>query len=153
MRIGSRAWAWLLLLAPVAIQVTGCHTGTTAPAPPARPFRGLTITVAVLGDPAILTTVAALRGEWTATRAAEVVIRQSPVAPRSLQGADLVVFPGDRLGELVDAQALAALPESLVAPPVAKEPDTEARTSSGFESRDGGSSTVGDTLQFGAIAP
>jgi multiple sugar transport system substrate-binding protein len=152
MRFGRYAWAWPLVLVSVASAMTGCSSGTTAPAASAAPYRGLTVTVAAIGDPAILTTVAALRGEWTATRAAEVVIRQSPADPRSLQGVDLLLFPGCRLGDLVDAGALAVLPETLVAPPVAREPGEASTGPSGSEKRDAGPGTGGDVLRFSDIA-
>jgi multiple sugar transport system substrate-binding protein len=72
--------------------------------------------VAAVGDPAILATVAAQRGEWAASRGASVVIRPERADPRSLRGVDVVVFPGSALGDLVDAGSLAVLPESLVTP-------------------------------------
>src|SRR5438067_3887447 len=98
---GRNRRGWLPVL--VVIAIAGCGTPSTAPKAPAQPFRGLTVTVAAVGDPAILATVAAQRGEWAASQGAEVAIRQGAVDPRSLQGVDLLVFPGDRLGDLVDA--------------------------------------------------
>src|SRR5205823_3354566 len=64
----------LVVIAGMAVGLGGCRTGSS-PGPPTQPFRGLTITVAAVGDPAILATVAAQRGEWAASRGASVVIR------------------------------------------------------------------------------
>jgi multiple sugar transport system substrate-binding protein len=69
--------------------------------------------------------VAAQRGEWAASQGAKVDIR-GVVDSASLAGVDVLVFPGDRLGELVDRGALAVLPEALVLPPPAREVDEEA---------------------------
>jgi multiple sugar transport system substrate-binding protein len=125
----------------------GCGTRTGTPPAAAQPFRGLTVTVAAVGDPAILATLSAQRGEWAATQGAEVVIRQSPVDPRSIQGVDLLVFRADRLGDLVDVGALAVLPEALVSPPTPPEADESAGEPAGPKAAEA------DPLRFADIVP
>ena len=56
-----------------------------------------------LDDPAILTGVSPLRGEWEASRGGEIAMVEKPVAAESPLAADVVIFSGERLGDLVDA--------------------------------------------------
>jgi multiple sugar transport system substrate-binding protein len=113
-------------------------------------FRGLKITVGAVGSggSALLESIAAQRGEWSASRGAEILIH-GPVDPRSLQGIDVLVFSGDRLGELVDLGVLAVLPEGLVSP-AAKEPEGDADAEARPAESESESGT--DDLQFTAIA-
>lgn len=117
------------LLAVVGLSgLSGCNRGQQdQPQTPARPFAGAKIGVAAVGDPEILKTVSSLRGEWQQEQGAEVAIREGAVEPRSAAGAaEVLIFPGDRLGDLVDVGALAALPAP-AAPKAAEE--GEARPS------------------------
>ena len=108
----------------VAALVVGCSSGTSAPKPPVKLFLGMKLVVGVVGDPALLPSIKAQRGEWAARTGADLVVLDEPVDPRGVarSTADVVVFPGDRMGDLVDAKALAALPDSVVIPP---EPTAE----------------------------
>jgi multiple sugar transport system substrate-binding protein len=81
-----------------------------------QPFRGVKIVAAAVGDPTILATLASQRGEWSATQGAEVTIKDTAVDPKSAHGADLLLFRGDRLGDLIDARTLALLPASVTNP-------------------------------------
>jgi multiple sugar transport system substrate-binding protein len=121
---------------------------------PPQPFRGLTVTVGAVGygDRAILETVAAQRGEWAASQGARVLIR-GPVDPGSLHGIDVLVFAGDRLGDLVEAGALAVLPEALVLPPAQKESDEAAALPAEPGLGDVGRDADPDSLRFNDIAP
>ena len=83
---------------------------------------GMKLVVGVVGDPAILPSVKTQQGEWMARTGAGLSIREGPVDPRSLADVDVLVFPGDRMGDLVEARALAALPDSDILPP---EPTAE----------------------------
>ncbi|SIO58729.1 multiple sugar transport system substrate-binding protein [Singulisphaera sp. GP187] len=94
----------------------GCTGSSNTPTAPEQPFKGVTIVAAAIGDPGILPTLTAQRGEWSANRGAEVTIREKPVDPRS-EGVDVFLFRGDRLGELVDLGLLADLPEAVTRPP------------------------------------
>ena len=122
----------------LAAGVVGCD-GTKPPTPAARPFEGIKLVVAVVGDPALLGSVATQRGEWRAQTGADLVLRDGPVDPKALKGVDVVVFPGDRMGDLVDAGALAVLPDSAVLP---AEPSAE-----------GDGEPVPDALAYKDIAP
>ena len=99
-------------------------TGGTPSKPPEKPFAGLKLVVGVVGDPAILPSIKAQRGEWAARTGADLVVLDEPVEPkgRSSANVDVLVFPGDRMGDLVDLKGLAILPDSSVIPP---EPTAE----------------------------
>src|SRR4051812_19500630 len=148
LRRSGRAWPCLMASLTVGMGI-GCGTRDRTPTAEERPFRGLKVTVASVGDPAILATLTAQRGEWEATQGAEVLIRPSSVDPGSIEGVDLLVFRGDRLGDLVDAGVLAVLPESLVAPPAAQEADDPDREP---ESAGPTPETV-DPLRFADVVP
>jgi multiple sugar transport system substrate-binding protein len=144
----------MAVAAAVAIGGPGCGTRGVGPTAPAQPFRGLTITVAAVGDPAILATVAAQRGEWAASQGAEVVIRPTPVdlprsesRPRPFAGVDVLVFPGDRLGDLVDAGILEVLPEALASASAPREADASAEEPAVPKSEEP------DALRFADILP
>ena len=106
----------------LAIVQVGCDGGKTAPPAAAKPFEGKKLVVGVLGDPAILGSIATQRGEWRAQTGADLVLREGPVDPKAISGVDVLVFAGDRIGDLVDAGALAILPDSAV---LAPEPTAE----------------------------
>jgi multiple sugar transport system substrate-binding protein len=115
----------LRLIAPfrwfplVALAFAGCNPAT--PPPPSKPFAGLKLVVGVVDDPALLPSIKAQRGEWAARTDAELTVLDEPIAPDALakSNVDVLVFPGDRLGDLVDVKALAVLPDSVVLPPPA----------------------------------
>jgi multiple sugar transport system substrate-binding protein len=153
MRSGQRCWGWPLFLAALAAGTVGCRTRNTEPPAPTQPYRGLTITVGAIGhgDRGLLEIVAAQRGEWAASRGAQVEIR-GPVDVGSLQGIDVLIFAGDRLGDLVDTGALAVLPEALVLPPARKEPE-EATALPAEPGPDEGRDADPDALRFTEIAP
>src|SRR5205823_204068 len=60
------------LLTAGLLATWGCAPGPPATTAPPQPFRGLRIAVGAIGDAGVLPIVAAQRGEWSATRAAEV---------------------------------------------------------------------------------
>jgi multiple sugar transport system substrate-binding protein len=74
--------------------------------------------VGVVGDRALIPSIKAQRGEWSARTEAELVVLDEPVDLASLDkaGVDVLVFPGDRLGDLVDKKALTPLADSTVIP-------------------------------------
>jgi multiple sugar transport system substrate-binding protein len=135
--------------------IAGCGT-RTEPSAPVQSFRGLAVTIGAVGgrDRAVLETVAAQRGEWAASQGTEVVIR-GVVDPGSLQGIDVLVFPGERLGDLVEAGALAVLPETLVSPPPRESETDEEGEPGERRSADSIASNRGDadSLRFAEIAP
>jgi len=107
--------------------LAGCHPDRGAAGPPARPFRGLTITVAAVDDPAILKTVGPQTGDWERTQEGRVEARADAVEPGSAASrADVLIFPAERLGDLVAAGALVPWPDALVLPaPRKPEPADE----------------------------
>jgi multiple sugar transport system substrate-binding protein len=114
----SKLWAGALA------GLMGCSSNQEAPTANVPRFQGVKIVAAGLGDAALIKSVAAQRGEWRETRGADVEIQEAPVDPHAVRGIDVLVFPADRLGDLVDASALAVLPDSLVQPPA--QPDEGA---------------------------
>jgi len=117
------AWArldrWMARAAVTVatLAATGCEGGKTPPAVPSRPFAGTKLVVGVVGDPALLPSVKAQQGEWMARTGAELVVRPEPVAPKATRDVDVLVFPGDRMGELVDLGALSVLADADLDPP------------------------------------
>ncbi len=114
MRLREIAQVWVVGMATLGL--VGCEGNKPEPAP-SKPFLGLKLVVGVIGEPALIPSIKAQRGEWAARTGAELVVLDEPVAPKSLSNADVVVFPGDRMGDLVDAKALAVLPDSAIYPP------------------------------------
>ena len=133
--LSTRLAGWVARLAALSIawmMPIGC--GDSAPPDTrSRPFAGTRLVIGVVGDPALLPSVKAQQGEWMARTGAELEIRPEPVDPKSVGGVDVLVFPGERMGDLVDAGVLSALtdPEILPQEPTAeggapaKEPPTD----------------------------
>ena len=138
---------WLAVLALAAGPV-GCRPAPPEPAGPAR-FDGTTLVVGVAGDPALLKSVAAQQGEWLAQTGSEVDFRAAPVDPAAVPAdVDILLFDAERIGDLVDARALAALLESLVAPPA--PPAEPAPPPSGGEPAP---APPADPLRFAEVVP
>lgn len=138
--------AWALLVATaVSTGLAGCGWGDQKAAAPAQPFEGMTITIGAVGDPAILGSVKSQLGEWQATRKAKVTVSETPVDPASPTGVDVIVFPAERLGELVDRTALAAIPETALVPAAPSASEERARGPSPPAPR--------DPFQLGDIVP
>ena len=136
-------------LALAAGLLGGCGTPAKEPAAAGPRFRGVTVVVAAVGEADVLPTVVAQRGEWQASRGATCEVRESPVGPSETAGAHVLVFRGDRLGDLVDAGALAVLPKSVVQPPA--KPDDGADAPSEPATPPGESPA--DALQFSDVVP
>ena len=123
-------WGRLGAAAAVCVglaSIVGCGStpkaGAGADAGAAPKFPGVTVVVAAVGDPAIMEGLTAQRGEWMASRGGTIETRSLPLAPERLEGADVVLFRGDQLGDLIDVDALATLPESAVRPQPRIDPD------------------------------
>jgi multiple sugar transport system substrate-binding protein len=112
-RIGE--WGPKVVAIAMLASIGGACTKPT-PTAPSKPFAGTKLVVGVVGDPAILPSVKAQQGEWMAQTGAELSIRDEPVDPKSAVDVDVLVFPGDRMGDLVDARTLAVLPDSELFP-------------------------------------
>ncbi|WP_337173228.1 extracellular solute-binding protein [Paludisphaera sp.] len=100
--------------------------GCSEPAPegpkPPPTFPGVRLSVGAVGDPAILVGVAAQRGEWAASRKGEVdVLADAPRSPDTAGDLDVLVFPGQMLGDLIDRDLLDEIPNDVVLPPRAED--------------------------------
>lgn len=133
----------------------GCWSSPSRPTAPAQPYRGVKLVAGVVGDPTILRTLASQRGEWAATNGAEVSIRDEAIDPKATEGVDVVLFRGDRLGELVDTGALVVLPESLTRPPAPSQEESAHHSSAEREDEAGRTSETppSDPLQFADVVP
>lgn len=109
---------FLAAVGMMALGLGGCGGPAPPPAVPARPFLGTKLAVGVVGDPALLPSIKAQRGEWAARTGAELTVLDAPVDLKTIGDVDVLVFPGDRMGDLVDAGVLAALPDPALDPPV-----------------------------------
>ncbi len=116
---------------------------------PVRSFPGISIKVGALGDMAILAGVSPQRGEWQASRKGDVAIRDEPLTLESLSSIDVVLFPAQRLGDLVDAGVLAPIPNAAVLPPKPPEDETENQDR---RERDLAKAALDDTFQYMDIA-
>jgi multiple sugar transport system substrate-binding protein len=117
-----RGACWLMLAGVAGL--AGCWSDPGPPKVQAPAFRGISIKIGAVGDPGILTGISLLRGEWEASRGGKLVIVKNPVAALSPLAADVVIFPGEQLGDLVDADALAVIPNSAVMPTKAAETES-----------------------------
>jgi multiple sugar transport system substrate-binding protein len=110
----------------LALALSGCGN-PPPPKPPEKPFAGMKLVVGVVEDPALLPSIKAQRGEWAARTGADLTVLDEPVDPKApgKSIADVLVFAGDRMGDLVDAKALAVLPDSIILLP---EPTSEGNT-------------------------
>ena len=109
------------------VELAGCGQSPPPAAPSAVRFDGVKLVVGVVGDhPALLRSVAAQRGEWVARTGSELTLRAGAIDPDAVPFAvDLLVFPAERLGDLVDARALAVLPRSVINPPAGPTEDVD----------------------------
>jgi len=83
-----------------------------------RSFPGVKITVAAVGDVASLEAVKAWRSTWERETGGSVTFVPEAVEPADLKGAHVVLYPADRLGDMVDNRALGVLLDDSVRPPI-----------------------------------
>lgn len=141
---------WLAILILGAIVTAGCHgqPQTTEPAKPS--FRGITLSIGALDDAAILAGVTVQRGEWVASRGGEIAIQEKPLALQSLASADLLLFPAQRMGDLVDAGALQSIPNDAIVP---RRPSDSPFDDPSQTERDSAQPEPEDTFHYMDIAP
>src|SRR5271155_4040348 len=138
---------WLL---PVSVFVTGCQQASDAPKNPAPSFPGITLRVGAMDDVPILAGVRPQLGEWEASRRGNVVIHDEPVTLQSVTEVDIVLFPAQRLGDLVDNSALAKIPNAAVVPPKPAEKDAGDQ---GRRKQDQAGPALDDVFRYMDIAP
>ena len=89
----TRRIACLLIAAGGMALLAGCWGEPKPLATKSPSFQGISLKVAALDDPAILTGVSLLRGEWEASRGGEIAMVEQPVAAQSpLGGGRLDLF-------------------------------------------------------------
>jgi hypothetical protein len=98
--------------------LSGCDSDDSASKANERAFPGTTITVAAISDPGALTALKAWHPTWERETGGKVDFLPEVVDSSDLKGADIVLFPADHLGELVDRQKLSLLHDSAVRPPI-----------------------------------
>ncbi len=118
----DRRTFWFLVACALALP--GCFSEPIATKPKAPTFAGIVLKVGAVDDPAILTGISLLRGEWEASRGGEITMVENVVLAKAPLEADVVIFSGQRLGDLVDADALAVIPNTAVLPAKAPAPDS-----------------------------
>ena len=107
-----------LPLVCVIATLSGCDSDDSASQVNERAFPGTTITVAAIDDPAALTALKAWHATWERETGGKVEFLSEVVDPSNLKIADVILYPADRMGELVDQWKLALLHDSVVRPPV-----------------------------------
>ena len=122
--VNSVGWRFLF-----AVQRSSRVAKTDPNLPLTRSRRsGNRLKVGAIGDPPILAGVSPLLGEWEASRKGSVSILQVPVTPESFSTADVLLFPAQRLGDLVDAGTLAIIPNAIVLPPKPSESELDEQS-------------------------
>ena len=97
--------------------VSGCWEETKPTQSPIPTFSGVTLKVGALDHTQILESVKAQRGEWVASRGGDIAINEAPLSIKAADTVDILIFSGDRMGELVDNNVLAKIPNDKVMPP------------------------------------
>ena len=139
-----------LFICGVILILIGCQSSVQSPVPVAPAFPGVSMKVGALDDIAILAGVSPQRGEWQASRKGEISISDAPLTLESLSSVDVVLFSAQRLGDLVDAGVLAAIPNAVVLPP--RPSDDEADNQSQGQ-HDVAKAGPDDTFQYMDITP
>ena len=145
---GRNRCDWLLLIGVVLL--AGCRNNEPAPSNRPPSFPGISIKVGALGGVAILAGVSPQRGEWEASRKGSIAIRDESLTLETLSDIDVVLFPAQQLGDLVNAGVLAPIPNAAVLPP--RPPEDETGNQEQRE-RDIAKAALDDTFQYKDIAP
>ncbi|MGC8639169.1 MAG: extracellular solute-binding protein [Isosphaeraceae bacterium] len=134
-----------------SLGLTGCSEPDGSPgAGPVKPsFPGVRITMTAMGDSAILAGLSSQCGEWRASRGGEIVLKDQPIrSANELSDADLVIFPGQQLGNLVDADLLETVANKSVLP--SRPSDNQ---SSGPDRNEAAREPQDDPFQYTDILP
>jgi multiple sugar transport system substrate-binding protein len=109
--------AWVVL-AGVCVGCGSPESGKQAPSKPT--FQGAKLVAGLVGNEALLPGLRSQQGEWSAATGAELSVREADL--KAIQGLDVLVFPGDQLGDLIDKGVLLVLPDASLKPPAVVEP-------------------------------
>jgi multiple sugar transport system substrate-binding protein len=143
MRRSGAVW---VVVAGFLLGLSGCDRETAPPVAEQPTYTGVELTVGVLGDPALRRLIESQKGEWEETRGGSIRLETEPLPPPSLGQLDVILFPGQSLGQLVDLGLLGDLPRALTDAPEAPAPppgDPEATTASPPD----------DPIEFGRVFP
>jgi multiple sugar transport system substrate-binding protein len=99
----------------------GCTENDATATRPPQPHKGVRIVVGAIGDAAILETVSPQRVEWEEKHLAQVTLQVPSTKSAPADAPDVVLFPGDRMGELVDRKELYIIPDAALRPPTPRE--------------------------------
>jgi multiple sugar transport system substrate-binding protein len=146
-RSGKVSCCWLLVIC--AVLLAGCRNNKDGPANPVPSFPGISVKVGALGDVAILAGVSPQCGEWRASRQGDISIHDQSLTLETLSSIDVVLFPAQELGELVNAGVLAPIPNSAVLPPKPPEDETGNQEQ---RDREIAKAALDDTFQYKDIA-
>jgi multiple sugar transport system substrate-binding protein len=149
-RLVGRQFRWMALCLCGAALLAGCGNGSEAPNRPAATYAGVSLKIGAIGDPPILASVSPLLGEWQASRKGSLSILAEPITLESISTPDVLLFPAQRLGDLVDAGALAIIPNSMVLPPKPSESELDEQSRRGPSAVPEGPD---DPFQYLDIAP
>ncbi len=146
-----RKWRGFLFRVLVTIGMTaspGCWTETKVPKPAIPTFPGLTLKVGALKDSGLLVGISAQSGEWKASRHGEISIQEQPLSLQSIGDVNVLVFPADLLGALMDVGVLETIPNESVMPPVPDE-----STEGGEPDQSAEQPKLKDTFHYMDLAP
>lgn len=147
----KRRKSLLGLVAVLGAAIFGCGENPKPPEESPPSYQGISLKIGALDDAGLLAGVTAHRGEWDASRGGKIVVVEKPVAIGSSGEVDVLLFPGDRLGDLIDGDHLAAIPNEAVMP--APRDPAIAGELSGSASSEGETRPAEDPFDFMGIAP
>ncbi len=112
----KRRKTWHGLIAVMVTAISGCaeEPKTLENSPPK--FQGVSVRVGALEEAGLLAGVIANRGEWDASRGGKIQVVEEPLTLDKAGVVDVLLFSGDRLGDLIGADRLAAIPNEAVNP-------------------------------------
>ena len=99
----------LLLVTPAALGCPSSPSPPPAPAAAAARKANVTLAVAVVDDARLATAVGRLRGEWTARTGGTLKVERiepAAVTRAAANGADVLVYPPEQLGQLAEDEAI-----------------------------------------------
>ncbi len=129
----------------------GCHNSPQAGPPTTTTYSGVTLKVGALDDSAIMSAVSLLRGEWEASRNGSISPLPNALSIESIDSVDVILFPGERLGDMVDVDALAKITNAMVIPEPTKSESAEDEP--GQERKSAESEQLEDSFRYQEIAP
>jgi multiple sugar transport system substrate-binding protein len=95
----------------------GCPAEKVAPPPVnALPFEGITLNIAVVGDPAIAAGIERIANEWKVVTGSTLEVVELPSADVSepAVAGDVLIIPPQMIGKLAEANLLAEIPDAML---------------------------------------